>query len=315
MAWLAGADLPLERCRDVFLGLPRVILDGDRVIRGVIVCVDDVLPEEFEFFALAGRHRPDVEVLVYSRLGESAGVQSALRQGAKVCTPAAVRRLAEKVKTGAGERAQVSTFEKTDATATGGESEASEISDLRFPRSRDDGLAGASPAQCVAPAAGKSGPADEAPRRVERPAQVDASPEVSREAAEREAASEEPDETTRGTRVPWIRYQDAPVRGRPGGGAGKTGLGGPRPPASSDDAAQTSGSAESDVNRTSGLAEPSGPAPLPERVAAPRQAGEAPAGFEPLLTEEELAALMSDDFEGLVAEERESLLDDLGERP
>ena len=74
-------------------------------------------------------------------------------------------------------------------------------------------------------------------------------------------------------RVPWVRYGDVPVRQKP------TDAAAPVLPSSK----ETNGS---------------------EPPARPLDA------YEPLLTDEELRALMSDDFEGLGVNERESLLDD-----
>lgn len=130
-------------------------------------------------------------------------------------------------------------------------------------------------------------PAAPAPHSVPRIAEFseETLPEQNGHGAQEDSPSEE---ASRGpVRVPWVRYADAPTRRKP-----------PTVLADKETVAPA----------------PQAGIPAPREDSTPQRADESPDPFAPLLTEEELRALMSDDFSDLGENERKFLLGDAAER-
>ena len=79
---LGGWGAVVERCDDVYRGLARVLGEGRRRWRAVVVGVDGLRPAELELFALLRRHEPRLPVLVYGDAGSDDRLEEALTQGA-----------------------------------------------------------------------------------------------------------------------------------------------------------------------------------------------------------------------------------------
>lgn len=74
---LAKGGWRVEETGDVYRGLARMTASASPP-RAVIVCVDFLRSDEFEFFALARRHRPGVRILAYADGRLSAKLDQAL---------------------------------------------------------------------------------------------------------------------------------------------------------------------------------------------------------------------------------------------
>jgi len=79
VAQLAARALAVRECASVYVALAR--LGRDQPV-GVVVRVDGLDPSEFEFFHWAGRLSPGLPILVYSELGRVDKIELALRRGA-----------------------------------------------------------------------------------------------------------------------------------------------------------------------------------------------------------------------------------------
>lgn len=297
--------------RNLYVAMARLIGDSQRLYRAAAVCIDGLTGEEFEFFLLLQRHRPELDVLVYSRAGNDRGIRAALERGAALWSEAGWQRVISRA--GNSPATRPVALHDADRPAAKHAHEPSMAKAPEFPHAMDRPSVERSvslPAQQIPPPQAKppSAPAWrstplETPAEPAVPNALNSSGSADDEGTEpSEYAAVEPAadsnghdvlrESARGpARVPWLRYADAPTRRKPSSEAAT-------PPA--DDRPPPSRS-----NETRQPAEVQG-----------RTTDEArPDPFAPLLTEEELRALMSDDYSDVGVEERESLLgNELAER-
>jgi hypothetical protein len=235
--WIGQAGMEVGRCPDVYLGLARVLGNTLCDLRAVIVCVENLSPDEFEFFSLLGRARRELPVFVYAARFPDRVVR-ALQSGAKgLATRDAMLAL------GASMERRVEQGE---------------------------------PALEPPPDAVRSSISSSTPAA---PKDVDSKPAAGL-IEDIEDGQWEDAEANTTTRVPWLRYSGGPER--------------QRPVASKAEQEETSSTDGMQVEDMTG-------------ATAPHKCEQS---YEPLLTEQELAALLGDDFDDVVAQEREMLTGD-----
>jgi hypothetical protein len=247
--WVAEAGLEVQVCDDVYRGLGRVIRTRDNRLRAVVVCVDDLHADEFEFFTLIARHRREVSVYVYGGDRALSHVTRAMELGA---TGEATEAVIGALKT-----------ERHEGTETGSH-EAIPISSGQAPPRRHEEV-------------GRALPAD--PNEAGEGVEEETAPACD------ESAKVEHEELSDGVRVPWLRKADRPARRGP---ESRSADGAPvdlpcanAPGASPDADWRTKPALHMDAPGTS-----------PDATFAGT-------GYEPLLTEAELEALMNEDFDEL----------------
>jgi len=240
---------------DVYRALARLGHDVQGDIRAAIVCVDELLPPEFEFFSLVSRLRPDVKVYVYGRRRARRGIEEALTRGATA-------ELSDRI---------LDDFAGHDAALH---------SDNRAP---PEGLGSA-----VIEKAGHEPNFEPEPMReaitspLESPAGTvgDEDPLDEDERVEEEVGQSDGD-SAGAARVPWMRYAGGPIRTRPSPSqADKTPLEACRFEEVDDDGEPLADAAH----------DPS----TSMRPAEPRRPPSSRRPYEPLLTDEELRALIGD---------------------
>lgn len=284
--WIAQAGLESVRCPDVYVGLARALhnLPG---LCGVIVDTDNLSISEFEFFAILSRTRRELALLVHGSRHPDRVVR-ALESGARgLATREALVALAGAM----NRRSSPSTLP------------------VAAPASAEAAPSSARQAPDVVPATAPQIPAIVTPVRApiepHPPAQqpVQEQAEVSLEdtpSGEPSSDSSEGDSAAAASeaRVPWLRYTGGPVRQAPGEAA--------RP-------------VRERVRPAAAPAVESAPASTPkppDEFISPTvlKAACSPREYEPLLTEQELAALLGDDLADVALQERELLTGD-GEVP
>jgi hypothetical protein len=175
--WVAEAGLEVQVCDDVYRGLARIIRTRDNRLRAVVVCVDDLRTDEFEFFTLIARYRRDVSVYVYGGDRVSSRVTRAMELGATgEATEAVIRAL----KT---ETHQGTETDSHEATLPG----------QAPPRSHEE--------------VGRALHAD--PNEAGECVEEETAP------VRDESANVEHEESSDGVRVPWLRYGSRPARRGP----------------------------------------------------------------------------------------------------
>ncbi len=284
---VGDGTLGRDACGDVYTGLARLMGDTDRSIRAVIISADEVGTEGDEFVRLVRRHRPDVEVMVRTRPERRTDGQSAVAAGAMVFSEFRLRQLAERLQEEVVRRPSfaappVEARRRVPETPEQ-EAERDTFSDpAKIFRLREDSA--------------PHGTSRLDPLTEEFEAEESVEAEAPSSAAEPTSA-----ESTSPARVPWVRYNDSPVRRKPPGG-------------------QTpDGSERSEAPETGGQPANKTEAQSSDAItdAAPQQVGPAVVHedpFGPLLTAEELNALMSDD-DDFADEERDALLNNESPEP
>jgi|CXWL01.1.fsa_nt_gi hypothetical protein len=236
--WVDQAGMTVGRCPDVYLGLAQALGKSPRDLRAVLVSVEDLLTDEFEFFSLLSRARRDFPVLVYGTRCPDRVIR-ALQSGAKgLATQDAVLALSE--------RSERPAFREESALAT-------------------PPLAVPPPSMPVVSEKLDTNSTAMLIEEIEDEPREDANPAVT-------------------ARVPWLRYSDGPARQRPSA-----------PKQERVEPSSTGG--VHDAETCNG-----------------RPPGKCEREYEPLLTEQELAALLADDLDDVALQEREMLTGD-GELP
>jgi hypothetical protein len=262
--WIDQSGMEVVRCPDVYLGLARALGKSPRDLRAVIVCVEDLLADEFEFFPLLARARRDLPVLVYGARSPELIVR-ALQLGARgLVTREAVLAL--------GARLERPFLLEEPALAKPRAAVLPSPEPLQSPNAdRACSIPEAAPVIAPSPAT----PAVKCDVNSSLPdAQIEEIEDEPREGAGPIAAA----------RVPWLRYNDGPARQRPS--------------SPKQDRVETS--------PTGGIHD--------AEVGNGRPPTHCKREYEPLLTEQELAALLGDDFDDTALREREMLTGD-GEVP
>ena len=234
---LEATGLRVAVFTDVYRGLARLASlakdgEGRSSLRAVLVQVDDLGPPEMEFFSITSRVLPRTPVLVYGSDRLQSRVEKALEYGATDrASPEIIARLAAR-----------------DADTTD-----------------EDTANREAPAPTITAQPGEAG-IDLESDAVQEPA---AGLEIVRD--DPPPQTDEPEiETTAATRVPWLDYENRPVRQAPRRTA-------PQPTSAVE-------SKEDDQ---------------PEEASARKR----PSATEPLLTEEELRALIGDDISSIAPSE------------
>ncbi len=269
-AWIGDAGFGVEVRADVYSGLAAL----GRMARAkvAVVSVDVLDGLEFEFFGLAARLKPEIVVLVYGRAASDVKLEQAIARGAaERATPFALRTLAARFSEIDGEAIGI-----VDEDATADEEVEEEIADeveeyavTEMGEVVENFADDASEAQAIAEeplAVEAAGPfveevfdeSDESESSEIEVEEFDATNEVTQE-----------DEPTSPARVPWVKASDEPER---------------KPPM-----------------RTPPKAPEGQLPPRLHPVPVPRSEDDMPRGSseerESLLSPEELAALLGDEFE------------------
>lgn len=283
--WIAQAGLEPVRCPDVYLGLARA-LRSQSGFSAAVVYVEDLTNSEFEFFSILSRSRREMPVFVYGsrhpdrivRALESGARGLASREAILALGAAAARRMTA----GAAPVAALPIPAPSPAVAPFAEPigapvvpsvTAPEIAVSRKPESvqhaPDHVLAQEVPRESQMAE-------DESASSVSEPADASA-PEIAPGSSE--------------ARVPWLRYAGGPIRQGPGAQARPVRERvRPAPPAVVD------GKSVAQPEKVQEAAPMAAIKPcLDERE------------YEPLLTEQELAALLGDDLGEIALQEREML--------
>jgi hypothetical protein len=105
---LAAISVPMDVCGDVYRGLARLVRGQEDPPAVVFVCVDDLGPAELEFFGLVGRAVPGIRVYVYGAERAERRMADAVARGA---TGAVTQEVLDRLRLDAGRSA------KRDTTA------------------------------------------------------------------------------------------------------------------------------------------------------------------------------------------------------
>ncbi|MEK6799479.1 MAG: hypothetical protein AABZ12_10970 [Planctomycetota bacterium] len=308
---------------NAYVGLARLLKPTGAGFRHAIVRVDRLLPAEFEFFRLAARNRPDVATYVYGGANSASLLNEAIQAGAEgTLTEDVLRRI--EVET---ERGEPKATEEAPSPCP-------------LPRGRGRGVEDEPPHPARSPENGGEGLKTKPPRlaafsqeeRELREAVSEGERELRPSVSENEGSevrvdeegdseSASHDEASRPIRVPWLRYGNQPPRKGPssGGSNGSDSPGAsssiPTLPIPSSDPSLTTFLSSPPGTLQTGSSSPASDVPSrtePARAAASGTPSE-PRLQEPLLTDEELEALLGNDFSAFVPEEREGLLGDEGD--
>ncbi len=256
--WIEQAGLEVVRCPDVYLGLARALRSSQRDFGAVMVCVEDLLTDEFEFFSLVARMRRDLPVFVYGSQAPERVVR-ALQSGAKgLATRDAVLALGAR-------------FERLAQPA---ESALAAPSVTPSPFAEQSKPTDAFKACSVSVSAHETA-APSPSMSLMKPDLVCDPAEVQTE--EREVEPREEAGPVATARVPWLRYNVGPARQRP-------------------TTAKVEREETSSIGGTHDTEASNG-----------RPPNECKREYEPLLTEQELAALLGDDLDDVALQEREML--------
>ncbi len=266
--WISQSGIEVARCSDVYLGLARALRSVGLQPAAVVVCVEGMAPEDFEFFTLLTRARRELPVLVYGARSPERIVR-ALQSGAGgLISRDAIVSLSAKL-----ER-RAATMEIVDAAPPTGP--VVSPSPPKSPEPEKPGLVAEAPPPVAAPpVAPPSAQIPEAPAASPPPGAIGTNDDIA-ELPDDNAPSHTP--SASGARVPWLRYNGGPERQRPPTGKKQEDNGTPE------------GGKEVEVRSSASL----------------RQCDE-DRDYEPLLTEQELAALLGDDLDDLSLHEREML--------
>jgi len=79
---LDPSQIPYDECEDIYRALARLCRPDGASIDTVLVALDGLLSDEFEFFALARRYRPDVTTYVHARNDPRNRIALAIERGA-----------------------------------------------------------------------------------------------------------------------------------------------------------------------------------------------------------------------------------------
>ncbi len=243
--WSAAAGLMVDPCDNVYSALARALQASANQFCAVVVCVDGLRADEFEFFSLLARHRRSVPVYVYSPKQSSVLIEKAVKAGA-------VGAVTEEVLQSLAIVRHQPQAEPIRETQPQGEKESEQVANVEPP---------APPSAAVSPALG----------------QLNSGGEPLNEATDPE--SPEPEESAETARVPWLRYDERPIRRKPGDALPMR-HGAPSP----------------------GVMGGLSPVPDPESTPTESRHSTTPAkrgdeSSEPLLTEAELEALLSAEFD------------------
>lgn len=286
--WISDAGLEVVRCPDVYLALARS-LKGQPSCAAMVVAVDELAASHFEFFVLMARMRRDLSVFVFGRNPER--IVKALESGARgLVSPDTLVSVASSMRR---------RTELPVRTPVAPDSPVVAPQEISRPVASVPSVA---PEPAAAPTL-EGGLRDEIFRLAEPQTRAaEAQPDAEDLSSLNQPVQEPPksgdDQPGLSARVPWLRYTGGPVRHAPGAPA--------RPareriaptaqpkPERAESIEPKSANGQTHVDDVQSL--------LQKRE------------YEPLLTEQELAALLGDDLDEVALQEREMLTGD-GESP
>lgn len=259
----------VERCGDVYVGLARALKNLPAKSVAVVVCVAGMPPEQFEFFELTSGRQRDLTVLVYSAQSPERVVR-ALQAGASgLFSHEAVCALAVKRK------------RRNEVMETPTKKSPAQPS-IQIPAGNSLSRPGIQTPTGEAEPEGKRqqisldaasiGDTSTSSEIINHP-----SAEKDSEESRARSVNSESEEQAQGVRVPWLRYNGGPARRKPGLA--------PDP---------QSNAAPPEIEKEKPLAD------------MEKACGD-DVQYEPLLTEQELAALLADDFDDVSTQERQML--------
>ena len=239
-----------------------------RPVAAVVICADGLADAELEFFRLLRAARPAVQVLAYSAIESDIAVERALQAGAPACaTPQHIRDLLN-----------AGTIHRENLPAAQSAAEQRQevptpVVDVAVAPSR---LATAVKPGAMDVTANETGANEFIEDEVIAESFDDETAEFDDAPADEEAVEPDADEAAR---VPWLKYNDRPVRMGPGMRI---------PPSAPPRVGFENGAGSADQHGGTPVTPP--PAPRP-------------AGPSPLLSAEELRALLDDDVSALAPRE------------
>ncbi|MBI3835038.1 MAG: hypothetical protein HY287_11980 [Planctomycetes bacterium] len=348
--WLASAPFTIDTLSDVYRGLARALTSSDYEIQAVIVGVDNLAGAEFEFFSILARQSPNSLICIYGSESQRAEVKSLIRSDriADLSRDGldALRRLAitSQIESRSAQGPLSATTEISPQTQKAVQARetsppartesAPQIPTVSIPVSNPTPIVQAmrdpkfSPIKAAnhvdspqpkanqfehahhATDSGTNGKDQTAPTSVLMPSNVEHE-EIMDLREDDEPEERSPDsaaESTSHARVPWRTYTDTPPRHAPQRLAPQNEN--PPPPSSAPPTPQQSTVREQPLNSTS-AAPMSRPIEQTRTPPVQRQSF-ADDRYAPLLTPEELQALMADDeeVESLTMDETDALLSD-----
>jgi len=267
---LLSSPLHVDHCSDVYRGLARLGQSGSKIYDIAIICVDGLSTMELEFFSIVARRYPHISVYVYCRLPSRVRLDRAIELGAAGLASAELI------------RSLVATQSTTPPDPKNIQTETLQ--------SQQQLVAGETPHEPIDEPAEKTTSAPEITRdeiaddnaesrhiatpNIEVVDNDEFEVEDDDYDLEEETDGENHDEPAGPARVPWMRYQNTPTRQAPQPQSVR------QPPRTHDT-----------VNDK--------PRIVPRRNID-----------EPLLTDEELEALIGDDISAIVPNERDALVSD-----
>jgi len=268
---------------DVYRALANLLQRGTsgvgfaRPVTAVIACVDGLSDAELEFFRLLRAARPDVQVMAYSATGSDIAVERALQAGAQ--TTATVQLVHDLLRSSSPAPMEIARDlpEIGPPLAQPPPVRASQLAAGPLSANESDTRA----AFEVAPKPHEP----EHPDDEEADGSVDDGVGVFDETEDDESLEPDPDESE-AARVPWLKYNDRPVRMGPGIRI---------PPAGPPRTPPENGATHPETSHVKPLTPP----PVIR-----------PGGSVPLLSEEELRALLEDDVSALAPREKGSTPDE-----
>ena len=273
--WVVEAGLEVVRCDDLYMGLAKAMGKMAGRFLAVVVCVEDCSPDDCEFFSILAKSRRDLPVYVYGSRSPDRIVR-ALESGARgLASRDVVQALSSRLQ-------WRTDFPVPDLEpAVTPSRSASPQRDFVGPVV-ESGRCVEKPEACTLDegAASTLSPSEDVVEKEDEP-HADPANDSDGEGHDDAAEDERVEEERSGARVPWLRYSGGPER--------------KRPPSANENRPRAH--AESPAPRTHAS---NGSAKTPPRAACERT-------YEPLLTEQELAALLGDDLDDTAMQEREML--------
>jgi hypothetical protein len=278
--WVTDAALEVVRSEDMYMGLAKAMGKSSGRFVAVIVCTEDCSPSDYEFFSILARARRDLPVYVYGSKSPDRVVR-ALESGARgLASRDAVAALSSRLAWRA-DSLQLDTQSAVISPRAASPHDAFIAPAGAPPECLDEGKV----CSRDETASFHLSPSKAAVANKDEAAATEAG--ASHGETEGEDSVAEEADSGASARVPWLRYSGGPERKRP--------------------------SSSNDERRVS---RPDSPAPVAQASNGSARVAPIPCErhYEPLLTEQELAALLGDDLDEMAMQEREMLTGE-GEAP
>lgn len=267
---LQSAPLDSEHCSDVYRGLARIGRADSQSPDIVIVCVDGYSPVEMEFFSIVSRIHRQISIYVYSRQSSRVRIDRAIELGAAGMASAELIQSIIESETATPNR--IHHDEDMEISSTISPPKNIIAGDTH---TKNDGIETSEqtehteeiPSQVVEPESNQMDSQNDMKKSYD---QEPFDQKIDDHELDEKDELKPEDEYTKPARVPWIRYQDGPSRGAP----------------------------EQSLPRT----QPVEPSKISSQPVITKRKID-----EPLLTEEEIQALIGDDISAIAPDERDEL--------